>query len=140
MRCRQCGTEIADKALICYRCGAATTEARFKPPPPSSRRSPARRVAVGIVVLVLLILLALLLVFSRSRVAASSPSFHRQPLVTMTPGLGKTRPTFPPSPGYGWSAVVRACESAREQSGRTGALQPRLAHVSDDRLALTYEL
>jgi uncharacterized membrane protein YvbJ len=77
MRCRQCGTEIADKALICYRCGAATTEARFKPPPPSSRRSPARRVAVGIAVLVLLILLALLLVFSRSRVAASSRSDDR---------------------------------------------------------------
>ena len=29
--CRQCGTEIADKALICYRCGAATTEPTFKP-------------------------------------------------------------------------------------------------------------
>jgi len=29
--CRQCGTEIADKALICYRCGTATTEAKFKP-------------------------------------------------------------------------------------------------------------
>ena len=26
MVCRQCGTEIADKALICYRCGTATTE------------------------------------------------------------------------------------------------------------------
>ncbi len=32
MLCRQCGTEIADKALICYRCGTATTEARVKPP------------------------------------------------------------------------------------------------------------
>ena len=32
MRCRQCGTEIADKALICYRCGTATTEAKFKAP------------------------------------------------------------------------------------------------------------
>lgn len=24
MMCAACGTEIADKALICYRCGAAT--------------------------------------------------------------------------------------------------------------------
>lgn len=32
MICRHCGTEIADKALICYRCGKATTEARRKPP------------------------------------------------------------------------------------------------------------
>ena len=26
MICRHCGTEIADKAIICYRCGAATTD------------------------------------------------------------------------------------------------------------------
>ena len=26
MLCRACGTEIADKALICFRCGAATTD------------------------------------------------------------------------------------------------------------------
>jgi hypothetical protein len=37
MQCRNCGTEIADKALICYRCGTATTDAKYKPyvPPPS---------------------------------------------------------------------------------------------------------
>ena len=66
MRCRQCGTEIADRALICYRCGTATTEAKFQPLPPSSRRSPARRLVLGAMALVLLILLALLLLFSRS--------------------------------------------------------------------------
>ena len=32
MKCRQCGTEIADKALVCYRCGTATTEAVYAPP------------------------------------------------------------------------------------------------------------
>jgi hypothetical protein len=32
MRCRECGTEIADKALVCYKCGTATTEPTFKPP------------------------------------------------------------------------------------------------------------
>ena len=26
MKCRQCGTEIAANALICFRCGAATSE------------------------------------------------------------------------------------------------------------------
>ena len=26
MQCRNCGTEIADKAIVCYRCGAATTD------------------------------------------------------------------------------------------------------------------
>lgn len=31
MVCRQCGIEIADKALICYKCGTATTERRVQP-------------------------------------------------------------------------------------------------------------
>jgi hypothetical protein len=40
MQCRSCGTEIADKALICYKCGTATTEAKYQPAPlarPASR-------------------------------------------------------------------------------------------------------
>jgi hypothetical protein len=37
MICQQCGTEIADKALICYRCGMATTAPRRKPPQPRRR-------------------------------------------------------------------------------------------------------
>jgi len=32
MICKHCGTEIADKALICYRCGQATAEPRVRPP------------------------------------------------------------------------------------------------------------
>ena len=40
MTCRQCGTEIADKAIVCYRCGTPTTEARFKAPATARRRSP----------------------------------------------------------------------------------------------------
>lgn len=32
MKCRNCGAEIAANALICYKCGTATTEARIKPP------------------------------------------------------------------------------------------------------------
>jgi membrane protein YdbS with pleckstrin-like domain len=31
MTCKNCGTDIADKALICYRCGQATFEAQRKP-------------------------------------------------------------------------------------------------------------
>ena len=37
MICRHCGTEIADKAIVCYRCGVATTEPRRKPPVPARR-------------------------------------------------------------------------------------------------------
>jgi hypothetical protein len=37
--CRQCGTEIADKAIVCYRCGAATAEPLRRPAPaPSGSR------------------------------------------------------------------------------------------------------
>lgn len=40
MKCRNCGTEIAEKALICYRCGEATTTPRIAPPPAPSPRGP----------------------------------------------------------------------------------------------------
>ena len=40
MQCRNCGAQIADNALICYKCGTATTEPKIKPPAakPRSRR------------------------------------------------------------------------------------------------------
>lgn len=63
MLCRNCGTEIADKALICYRCGTATTEAKFKPP--AGGQSPRRGVAIT-VALVLVLLLVILFLLGRS--------------------------------------------------------------------------
>jgi RsiW-degrading membrane proteinase PrsW (M82 family) len=57
MLCRNCGTEIADKALICYRCGTATTEARFKPTP-IRRRSQTLSLVMMLLALVLVVLLA----------------------------------------------------------------------------------
>jgi predicted nucleic acid-binding Zn ribbon protein len=64
MKCRFCGTEIADKALICYKCGNATTEPRIKPPdegpilgrPRRRRRTPYY---VAIIVLLVLVLIAI---------------------------------------------------------------------------------
>ncbi len=55
MQCRNCGLEIADKALICYRCGTATTEAKYKPFEAPARRSTCTivLVAIGAAVLVL---------------------------------------------------------------------------------------
>jgi hypothetical protein len=52
MICRNCGTEIADKALICYRCGAPTSspEPRVKPRP---RRSALQHVVVLVALLLL---------------------------------------------------------------------------------------
>ena len=55
MICKSCGTEIADKALICYRCGTATFEARRQPVPIGGGRSRMRGliVVVGLIVLIL---------------------------------------------------------------------------------------
>jgi hypothetical protein len=66
MQCRNCGTEIADKALICYRCGHATAEPRIKPPAdggslfdkPRRRRNP-----MMMVIVLLIITLALLALY-----------------------------------------------------------------------------
>jgi hypothetical protein len=56
--CRQCGTEIADKALICYRCGTATTEAKYKPPAPKPSRTP---LVISVLALVVLLIVAVFL-------------------------------------------------------------------------------
>src|SRR3979409_1872696 len=50
MQCRQCGIEIADKALICFRCGTATTEAKYQPVP--LRRSSSRSTLVTTVLVI----------------------------------------------------------------------------------------
>lgn len=59
MQCRNCGTEIADKALICYRCGTATTEAKYKPAVPQRGRSKRAPIAIVFIVLLVLLLLAI---------------------------------------------------------------------------------
>jgi hypothetical protein len=59
MICRQCGTEIADKALICFRCGTATTEAKFKAPPARRSRSSPLNLITTILALGLLVVVAL---------------------------------------------------------------------------------
>ena len=53
MKCRSCGTEIADKALICYRCGTPTTEAKYQPAGVRSRRRPVGLLWVVIVIVAL---------------------------------------------------------------------------------------
>jgi hypothetical protein len=56
--CRNCGIEIADKALICYRCGTATTEAKFKPASP--KRRPSSLLLVGSVLAIAILLIVAL--------------------------------------------------------------------------------
>ncbi len=61
MVCKHCGTEIAAKALICYRCGHATTEPRVKPPSDGPIFDRPRRSPVPMILVVVVIVLALIL-------------------------------------------------------------------------------
>ncbi len=60
MICKYCGTEIADKALICYRCGNATTEPRIKPPAEGPLFERPRRSRLPVVIAVLIVLAILI--------------------------------------------------------------------------------
>ena len=75
MICRTCGTEIAEKALICYRCGEATTAPRLQPVAPR-RLVPA---AGGIVLLLVaglygLYTIHIVSMFSRGQAAREGAS------------------------------------------------------------------
>ena len=74
MQCRQCGTEIAAKALICYKCGTATTEAKYQPaklPGPSSR---SRSALLATVIAVALLVVSVIYV---ERVSAAGDASQR---------------------------------------------------------------
>ena len=53
MLCRSCGTEIADKAIVCYRCGQGTTDPVRRPVPIRARRSPMVSLAAAAVLLLI---------------------------------------------------------------------------------------
>jgi hypothetical protein len=53
MKCRHCGTEIADKAIICFRCGAGTTDPVRRP----AAARPRRRYRASLDLVVALLLL-----------------------------------------------------------------------------------
>jgi hypothetical protein len=46
MKCRSCGLEIADKAIVCYRCGTPTADLR----PPASQPRRGRPNRLGLVI------------------------------------------------------------------------------------------
>ena len=56
MTCRKCGTDIAEKALVCYKCGTATTEPVHTPP---AARAPSKATLVtSLVALALMVAVA----------------------------------------------------------------------------------
>jgi hypothetical protein len=50
MQCRACGTEIADKAILCFRCGAATKDP-VRQPFVAKKRSLLPLIIVGLMLL-----------------------------------------------------------------------------------------
>jgi hypothetical protein len=56
MQCRNCKTQIADNALICYRCGRATSDPKVKPPSEGSIFEHRRRRSPWIIILIIVIL------------------------------------------------------------------------------------
>ena len=64
MTCKQCGTEIADKALICFRCGAATTEPRVTPPAAGSLFDKPKRSRLPLVAIVVALIVALAVAYA----------------------------------------------------------------------------
>jgi len=56
--CRNCGTEIADKAIVCYRCGTGTTDPVRRPAKVRPRRSPVLVLTVFVIAVLLALYLA----------------------------------------------------------------------------------
>ena len=71
MQCRKCGTEIADKALICYKCGTPTTDPVHQPPPAGQPRS---RVNFIVTFVALLLLAGVAVVLARSSPNGTPPA------------------------------------------------------------------
>lgn len=72
MICRTCGTEIADKAIVCYRCGTPTTDSVRKPAEIRARRG-------WLLPLVALILLTLAALFLGQAGQTAIPPAYRTP-------------------------------------------------------------
>ena len=62
MKCRQCGTEIADKALICFRCGTAVQEAVHQPYVATTKKRPL----IVYLIFIVLVLTAIVIMLLRS--------------------------------------------------------------------------
>jgi uncharacterized membrane protein YvbJ len=98
MICKHCGTEIAEKALICYRCGNATTEPRIKPPSEGPIFERRRRSRLPLIVLVIMIVLALIAAWALGLFNSQLPtgSVHPTALENARRELGL------PQPPTGW--------------------------------------
>ena len=71
MTCRSCGATIADKAIVCYRCGTPTAIPEA-PVRPGTIRPRTPWAFVGVVIVAVLVTVALIIVFPGDRIAAGA--------------------------------------------------------------------
>ena len=50
MKCRQCAAEIAEKAIVCYRCGAPTADPVHRHAPAARRSRTLILIVVGVAI------------------------------------------------------------------------------------------
>jgi MYXO-CTERM domain-containing protein len=72
--CRQCGTEISDKAIVCYRCGHSTA-APAAGRPPAPRRAGSQPVWLAVTALLVLAAGALFMARAASGQVPASVSY-----------------------------------------------------------------
>jgi hypothetical protein len=70
VKCRHCGTEIADKAIVCFRCGRATTDPVRTP---AAARRRGRGTTLDLVVALLLLVFFALYLGYAGRVQIPRP-------------------------------------------------------------------
>ncbi len=92
MRCKYCQTEIADKALICFRCGNATTEPRIKPPADGPIFERKRRSRLPLVVIVIIIAVLALAAAWALGLLDLSPDLGVVDVGVVDVGAGSSRP------------------------------------------------
>jgi ribosomal protein L40E len=83
MICRKCGTTIADKAIVCYKCGTATIEAKYKAPAESGPWLPTSLVSRALT----LVLLALCVLYVQRLVTGGAPDALRWVIVVLAAGM-----------------------------------------------------
>jgi hypothetical protein len=114
VKCTYCQTEIADKALICYRCGRSTTEPRITPPASGSlfehrRRSRLPMIVAAVVIVLILVALAWFFLAGEQQVG-----HLRLAEPTVAASIIELRILHPPSPGAA-GQVRRRCKASAGQ-------------------------
>jgi hypothetical protein len=107
MRCKYCQTEIADNALICFRCGKATTEPRVKPPSEGSifeHRRRSRWPLVLVIVLIVIVVAAALAWFFLNGSETIPLTLYAARIIETWPSHSSGLPVHVAGPGCAWLA------------------------------------